>query len=430
MIQVLVNNETPRVKYALSLVFRQVLHTEFEIITNLDQVNGFCINYSGNPAEGLLKIWPHPILNEDEIPAYNPVVSSWNELPVFFCSPDGFDIPFDVFAASFWVTTRYEEYSTSETDFMGRYKASASHAARNGYLKKPVVNLWAAELKKLILQKDSSVVFGEMDYRFVPTIDVDSMYKYKYKGFVRNTGGFFRDLFTGRFSNCSERLNVLLNRKRDPWDCLGEIEKIHIENGMLPMYFILAAKRSKYDKNIPANSSQFAKNVLALQHNCRLGIHPSFAGHCDENAWKNEKKTLEGILRTPVYEARVHFLKLTFPDTYQKLLELGIQFDFTMGYPETTGFRAGICSPFFFFDLTENRETELCVVPLGMMDVTLSKYMKMNNEEAKIAVAEIVKEIRQVEGVFVSLWHNESFGEDVDNAHTENLYRYLLKVAK
>jgi len=45
MIQVLVNNETPRVKYALSLVFRQVLHTEFEIITNLDQVNGFCINY-------------------------------------------------------------------------------------------------------------------------------------------------------------------------------------------------------------------------------------------------------------------------------------------------------------------------------------------------------------------------------------------------
>ena len=43
------------------------------------------------------------------------------------------------------------------------------------------------------------------------------------------------------------------------------------------------------------------------------------------------------------------------------------------------------------------------------MDVTLSDYMKLTIEEANKQIVNLINETKAVNGMFISLWHNESF---------------------
>ena len=49
------------------------------------------------------------------------VISQWKGLPVFFQTTSDSDIPFDVFAASFFLVSRYEEYLEFQPDAHGRF---------------------------------------------------------------------------------------------------------------------------------------------------------------------------------------------------------------------------------------------------------------------------------------------------------------------
>ncbi len=70
-------------------------------------------------------------------------VEEFKELPTFYQTNDNSDLPFDPFAASFYLVSRYEEYLPYQPDQFGRFPAKASVAYQNGFLKKPVVNHYA-----------------------------------------------------------------------------------------------------------------------------------------------------------------------------------------------------------------------------------------------------------------------------------------------
>ena len=77
-----------------------------------------------------------------------------------------------------------------------------------------------------------------------------------------------------------------------------------------------------------------------------------------------EKQRLEHILGETVYHNRFHFLRFTLPQSYQQLLACGISDDYSMGYADQIGFRAGTCTPFYFYDLENEIQTTLKVHPL------------------------------------------------------------------
>ncbi len=433
MIQVLVDNKNARISYAVSLVIQQVMHSDFCIIESTDEISGCCINYTNSYIEGMFQIKPHSLLTETEIKTYNPEVFLWNGITAFFATSNEEinGLPFDIFAASFWLATRYEEYCEHSPDKYGRYRAVESHAYRNNYLKTPVINVWVNTLKNLLTAKHSELRFMETSYRFVPTVDVDSFFKYRYKGFVRNAGGLFRDILQCNTNAITERIGVFTGHIKDPWDIHSEIVAMHQQRNLYPLFFVLCSeKTSTFDKNVLPNRKVFASRIQELSVHGRIGIHPSFAGHNNELLWKNEKKILENSLGKPVYESRMHYLKNKIPDVYRKLCELGIQFDFTMAYAEHPGFRAGICTPFFFFDLDKNEETNLSVVPLSIMDITIKKYLNLKHQEAIDLIDELIAVVKSVNGVFVSLWHNETFADKNHHTPMTELYEYLLDKAQ
>ncbi len=86
--------------------------------------------------------------------------------------------------------------------------------------------------------------------------------------------------------------------------------------------------------------------------------------HHEQLLLKDEVDELAVVIQKPVLCSRQHFLMLRFPDTYRQLMAFGIDEDYTMGYSTVAGFRAGICTPYMFFDLERNRPCSLRVFPL------------------------------------------------------------------
>ena len=82
---------------------------------------------------------------------------------------------------------------------------------------------------------------------------------------------------------------------------------------------------------------------------------------------------MESVINTALISSRNSFSKLNLPISYRNMVELEIQEDYSMGYINHIGFRAGTCTPFFFYDLDYEIQTPLKVCSYHLMDYSLLK---------------------------------------------------------
>jgi len=155
MLLIYSNNSSLRFDYIIEALFSSVVEIEYAITTNIDEYMSYAgakINYSTTPVTSN-EVWvePHTLLFENNIQPQALECFMWNGLTVFF-KTNG-DIPFDIFAASFYLITRYEEYLPHAKDEYGRYAHANSLAFKEGFLHLPLVNLWMKELKDIITSK-------------------------------------------------------------------------------------------------------------------------------------------------------------------------------------------------------------------------------------------------------------------------------------
>jgi len=202
---------------------------------------------------------------------------------------------------------------------------------------------------------------------------------------------------------------VLTKSKKDPFDTYQFIFDIHKNHNLNPIYFILCADYAQYDKNINTQDNLFRSLIKSIADYAQIGIHPSFASNTNPGKLKIEKNRLSKIINKEITKSRQHFLKLDLPATYRNLIKNDITDDYTMGYASELGFRASICSDFNFYDIYLETETNLKVHPFAVMDGTLKDYMKMSDDNAISYIRPLIKQVKDVNGTFISLWHNESF---------------------
>jgi len=320
-------------------------------------------------------------------------------------------INFDVFAAAFFLLSRYEECLPHLRDKYDRYEAKESLAYKNGFLIEPVVDQWLIRVTKILQQRYPNLAIKKRKYRFISTIDIDNAYAYRNKGLVRTVGAFGRALFLGKFSEVMERVLVLSGRKRDPYDTYDFQLALQKQFNVETIYFFLLADYGVNDKNVPHYDQQFRSLIKHLADYAKVGIHPGFNSNKHTEKLKIEKKRLEEILHRSVEKSRQHFLILHLPHTYQRLIDDDISEDHSMGYAAHTGFRAGTCTPYRFYDLDTEAPTDLTVFPFTLMEATLKYYMKLTPDESKKHISEMIKKVRHVNGTFISLWHNETLSD-------------------
>jgi hypothetical protein len=80
-----------------------------------------------------------------------------------------------------------------------------------------------------------------------------------------------------------------------------------------------------------------------------------------------------------------------------------------MGYADQPGFRASTSFAFRWYDLSNEEITNLYVHPFSYMDITFRHYQNLSSSETEIRIADLKNKVQKTRGVFISLWHNESF---------------------
>jgi hypothetical protein len=120
---------------------------------------------------------------------------------------------------------------------------------------------------------------------------------------------------------------------------------------------------------------------------------------------------------------------MSMPETYRHLIDCDITDDFTMGYAQDIGFRAGICTSFLFYDLGAEQTTGLRIHPFAVMDATLRNYLLLQSDEVMARVLPLIHETKANGGTFMTLWHNESLSEKAPWNGWSMLYEQIVRAA-
>jgi hypothetical protein len=351
-------------------------------------------------------------------------------LPVLFkTSHPASCLPFDIFAAAFYMVSRYEEYLPFNGDRYGRFPASESIATKGKFLEIPVVHGWVELLMLELLREFPGMKFRPPSYKFIPTIDIDHAWCYLGRPLFRTLGGFGRSLLKGHPREMILRFLTLSGLMIDPFDNYQFLAEIHQKQGSQLIYFILNADYGGDDNNVSVSSARFHELIRELNRSGRVGIHPSLASAEDNSLLQNEISGLSSVLNNKIDFSRQHFLRFSFPETFNALIGAGISHDFSMGYASHPGFRAGIAFPFPFFDLTSNKVTPLTIHPVTMMDVTFKDYLRLNGQQSLEIMSGLIHKVKSVNGELVTIWHNESLGDHGRWHGWTDIYKEMVKLA-
>lgn len=414
MLLIYVPKLTNRLGYTLKVIFTHVLHADYSITSDEQyflQWGDAKLSYGPKRLGDSLFIKSHSLLFETTIEEQEPHAEchdgQWILYPVY---GRDLDFDFDPLAATFFMVTRYEEYLPHREDEHGRFCPEESLAMQAGFLDQPVVDQWAQLIRKKINQRYADTPIAGPSYHFVQTVDIDAAWRYSHKGIFRTVVGATRDLFSWHQPDeVARRFKVLLHREQDPYDTFDYILELHKKiSGSQLIFFALLADYGQYDKPASYLNPHFRELLQHLDDYANMGIHPGY--HTLENPMASDKeiKRLEDILHRPTVRSRFHFLRLQLPRSYRILQHAGIKNDYTMGYADVVGFRAGISSPYPFYDLERDHENELLIHPFCVMDTTLKKYLRLTPEEGLKEYKRIIDRVREVEGTFCCIVHNQN----------------------
>jgi len=423
---------TPRVRYIFNLVLKDLLGLGFRLTTSVDEFGNYPyikLSYTNATITSPFHIQAHSLLFEPGIKEQTIQFHNHADYVRYFFKTYAGQLPFDVLAASFYLVSRYEEYLPFKPDQFNRFEAENSLAYQYGFLEKPMVNIWIAEFEKQL-----KTVFPQLQttcpvYSYTSTIDIDNAYKYKQKGIMRSLGGYLRDVVRLDKKDFMQRTAVLLGKEADPFDSYGYQLDIRKRYKLDALYFFLLGDYGVNDKNHPSNNLNFQKLIKHLADYARIGIHPSFGSTGRPGQVKVEINRLSRITHREVVNSRQHFSMLKFPDTYRTLLELGIQHDYSMGYTNHNGFRAGICHSFYWYDLDDELETGLLIHPFCLSETTLRFRENATIETAAVLAKPYIDEVKKYKGRLVTIFHNDTMGSAADWLGWHVVYEDIIKLA-
>ncbi len=407
------NKITPRLQYVADFIGKEITGEAFQLTIDSFVFNDYTgpkINYSDtkiNKEE--LRVKNSSLLFEDSIEEQKITCFEVNGHKAFFRT-DG-DYPFDIFAAIFYLLSRYEEYLPHPRDIYGRYAHENSLAFKEGFLNLPLVNIWLGDFRKTLKEKFPALAMHSSSFNFVPTYDIDEAFAFKHKGLVKTVGGIARSIMNREWSMVNERINVLREKSQDPYDAFEWMDKLHERNDLWPMYFFhVATAKGKYDKNIsPAHPGM---KVLIKQHAEKypIGIHPSWASGDQESLLNEEIRILEATSGKKINSSRQHYIRFELPQTFRRLIVAGITDDYSMGYGSINGFRASVASSFYWYDLKKEQLTNLLLHPFCFMEANSFFEQKYLPQRAYEEMMHYYNAVKAVNGTLITIWHNSFLG--------------------
>jgi hypothetical protein len=386
------------------------------VIEELIAYNGAKLSYGKQPMGNELFVQSHGLLTQQGIESIDITVKPWDETIGFFSVSEKSALPFDIFAAGFYLLSRYEEYLPHVKDELGRYPASESLGYREGFLERPVIDVWAYRFKEILQETfPEALNFPAKSMTYHSVIAAKQPFAYQQKGFFRSFVGFIGDLLQLRFRELALRAQVLLHMRRDPYDTFRWIIKISKKSKAKLSVFFLLGDSPVFDESLNTHRQKFKLLIKYVGDYKEVGLLFSYKSLQDYPVLKLEKQRMEEIVNRSLQSSMNTDYLVDLPDVYRNLIELEVVRDFTMVYEGTPGFRAGTCTPFLFYDLDYDIKTPLQVHPLA---VTATALEPLHEAAAIEKVDDLLQAVSQVQGTFSMVFSNVHFAFDRERNKT------------
>jgi hypothetical protein len=355
-------------------------------------------------------------LVEDDIPILYGSATFNPQSSIFICG-------IDIFASSFFMLTRWEEYVNKNRDSHNRFPAIESVASKNNFLDRPIVNEYVEMLWNMLKYLGVNQKRKKTDHQLFLTHDVDELYMWKsWKQVFRVVLGDIlkRKNLSLAIERVAEYLLVKRAKINDPFDTFDWIMDKSESVGVKSRFYFMSGGVTAYDNRYKIDEPKSLKLIDTIKKRGHIiGIHPSYNAYNDFEQFKKEKELLEKISEQKIVEGREHYLRFEVPTTWQIWEDNGMEVDSTCGYADKEGFRCGTGDSFSVFNILTRRQLKLKERPLVVMDCTLFDYQKMTYDTAM----DSLQTIRNNQTPISLLWHNSYIKH-------QKIYPSLLKVIK
>ena len=429
MLLIYIQKFTPRVSYIFKHICLRILGMEVTFTSAIEEFIGHTgpkISYGKKPLGNELFFQSYGLLEQQGLEAIDVTVKKWGDTFGFFSVSNNSGLPFDIFSASFFMITRYEEYLPHVKDEMGRFMASESLALKEGFLHQPVVDIWAYLFKTRLLKAFPEMVFPKRKITIHPVIEAAQPYAYNQKGIFRTVVGYFDDFFHGKFRAVISRTQVILGLKRDSLDTFKWIVNKTTRSDFNCTVFFLLGNAITFNESMNTHRQQFKMLIKFISDYKEVGLIFSYNSLSNYEMIKSEKRRMEEITNRSLTSSMNAEFLVNLPDIYRHLVELEVKRDFTMVFRDTVGFRAGTCTPFLFYDLDYEIKTPLVIHPAAMTTLAFQKKYASDIEKM---VNNAFKAVEEVNGTFTMIFSNKDFSSEENNKvwrqiFSEKLHEY------
>ena len=411
MLLIFTQKAKPRFTYVFKHIFTRILGIEIGFTSSIEEFVAYSdakISYGKQPMGNELFFQSEGLLVQQGIESVDITVKEWEDTSCFFAVSSRSALPYDIFAASFYLLSRYEEYLPHVKDELSRYPASESLGYKHDFLKQPVIDIWAFKLKSVLSQAFPSIVFPKKKIEIHSVIEASQPYAVSQKGLFRNVLGYVSELLKFKMGSVLKRSKVILGLRKDPYNTFNWIIAATNASTTKVTIFFMLGDALLFSEGLSQHRKKFRSLMKYVSDYKELGLLFSPKALSDYETLKLEKKQIEEITnRTLLSTMNAQFL-VNLPDVPRHLIELEVQRDFTMAYRNAIGFRAGTCTPFLFYDLDFEIKTPLEIHPIATATMAMNH---MKETEIEQAVNSLYNEVNKVKGTFTMRFSNRDFAD-------------------
>ena len=406
MLLVHIEHPSPRARFALDHVLRNMIGWDVRFTGSMEEFRSADapkIHYGRAIVdERAFHLHASGWLEEEGVRPFEPRIGKSDGIPVLFPNYHGHD----PFAGTFYLISRYEEYLEDDRDAHGRLPSGSHFMVKHGIERIPVVDHWALQLADQLRSDFPALREPSRRYRHVATIDVDNGLKYRGRPKWRQFAALLRDLLKFDLAEVKARIAVMTGKRKDPFAVLEEMLQIAAPFTSGSIAFFLTKGGGKFDHAADPLHPAMRNAIGAFASTARIGIHPSYESSRRPAMIGEEIELLSGIAGIPITTSRQHFLRWKMPDTLRELEQAGIRQEHSIGFSDRSGFRAGTCTPFPWYDLHQERVSAITMHPFATMDSAFYDQQKRSPHEASAEMISMAEKVRAVNGNYISVWHD------------------------
>jgi len=247
----------------------------------------------------------------------------------------------DLFGGAFFMLSRWEEHLPGERDEHGRFPAASSVALRQGFLHRPVVDEYVELLWTMLVHLGYAAPRRDTAFCWELTCDVDQLQLWPRRRRVARTSlSVLRHTRSARaflYTAARGAATFVLDHP-DPYDSFDRLMDLAESIGVRAQFFFMVGGSTRLDAGYNLTSWTLPRAIAAINRRGHLlGFHPSYVTYNQPERWAAEFRRFQEFAPNHLRRGRQHALRFEVPTTWCIWDDHEMEFDLSLGYPDTRG---------------------------------------------------------------------------------------------